>query len=209
MIDPTVLRAMQAAGASIDVIIAAVEADVAIEKERIAEKRQKDAERQQKSRINRKLSRNVTVTPRDTCDSAPLDDNISNPPGFDVSDETSAVSSFQDQVVDHWNSKIDGTPLPTARKLIGNRLKHLRCRAKERGEDAVFTAIDNMIASDFHSGRSGRWLEGNLGWLLKSSDNFDKMLERTNAQPPTASPSNLSILSQQAARYRQPQDQAA
>lgn len=198
-----VIDALVASGATVEQLAAAVKADLRDQETKVADRRQKDAERQQRSRANRKMSRNVTVTPRDNCDLP--NEYISNPSVFDGSNEPSAVSSLQDRVVEAWNAKIEGSPLPAARKLIGNRLKHLRCRVREHGEEAVFTAIENMIASDWHSGRSGKWLEGNLGWLLKNSENFEKMLERTNAQPPTATPSNLAILSEQAQRYRRPE----
>lgn len=50
-----------------------------------------------------------------------------------------------------------------------------------------------MCRSDFHSGRSGKWTEGSLGWLLKSPENFQKMLERADSEAakpaPTAKPS--------------------
>lgn len=130
---------------------------------------------------------------------------ISNPHRFDVSSETSAVSDFGDRVVDAWNAGIEGTALPAARKLNPDRRKHLAARAREHGEEAVFAAISNMQRSDFHSGRDGKWTEGNLGWLLKSPENFQKMLERTNIQPPGSPQSNLAILSEQAQRYRRPE----
>jgi hypothetical protein len=161
------------------------------------------AARQKRYRDNKRNERDVTrnVTP-------PPNDINSNPP-FDVSSETSAVSDFGDRVVDAWNAGIEGTALPAARKLNPDRRKHLTARAREHGEEAVFAAISNMQRSDFHSGRDGKWTEGNLGWLLKSPENFQKMLERTNAQPPGSPQSNLAILGEQARRYRQPQDQAA
>lgn len=64
MIDPAILRAMQAAGASTDVIIAAVEAAVALQTAKDDERRAKDAERQ---RLHR-ASHNVTVTASDNAD---------------------------------------------------------------------------------------------------------------------------------------------
>ena len=58
------LEAMAAAGATVDVVIAAVKAQVSAESTRIEERRRKDAERQKKSRA----SRRIHVTPRDTAD---------------------------------------------------------------------------------------------------------------------------------------------
>lgn len=87
-IDATILRAMQDAGASIDVIIAAIEADAAIDELKLAEKRAKDAERQRQHRANKSAtSQDVTVTERDNADvtescplSLPPKELISNPP---------------------------------------------------------------------------------------------------------------------------------
>jgi len=75
-----VLDALLAAGATAEMIVAAVKADLRHEEEKVQEKREKDAERQRKSRLNRGLSRPVTVTPcdsRDECDAPPsLDKEI-------------------------------------------------------------------------------------------------------------------------------------
>lgn len=174
----------------------------------LSERRAKDRERKRQERAEKKgQSAPVRVVHGRSKDNLP-NEYISNPSGFDVSNETSAVPSFPDRVVEAWNGGIAGTPLPAARKLIGSRLKHLRARAKEHGEEAVFEAMRNMIASDWHSGSSGKWLEGCLGWLLKSGENFEKMLERTNSQASPSSPSNLASLIQQGKRFT-PKDQAA
>lgn len=74
-IDGAILRAMQAAGASVDIIIAAVEADAALANERTEMRRAKDAERQRRHRA----SRNVTVTECDSTDSV-TDPALSRPP---------------------------------------------------------------------------------------------------------------------------------
>jgi len=185
MIRPEVLDALLAAGATAEMIVAAVKADLRQEDVKLQEKREKDAARQRKSR----MSRNVTVTPRDKCDVLPPNEYISNPPSQTSSPDGDDPLSLDlaDRVVEAWNGQITGTPLPTARKLNPDRRKHLRCRVAEHGEDAVFVAVSNMIQSDFHSGRSGKWTEGNLGWLLKSPENFLKMLERKPVDVPQSS----------------------
>lgn len=158
-----------------------------VEFARIAERKHDatNAERQQRHRDKAKEERNalrnaVTKSP-------PPNEYISNPHVFDVSNETSAVSDFADEVVGAWNRDIAGTPLPTARKLTSDRRKHLMARIKVHGREAVFAAIRNMCQSDFHSGKSGQWAHGNLGWLLKNDENFVKMLERTPVAAPTSS----------------------
>jgi hypothetical protein len=70
-----VIDALVQAGATVEQLAAAVKADLAEAEQRVANRRAKDAMRQRKSRA----SRNVTVTPCDSADSAP-NEYISNPP---------------------------------------------------------------------------------------------------------------------------------
>ena len=79
-IAPEVLDALLAAGASAEMIVAAVKADAANDLARLQQKRTDDASRQRRSRANRAMSHDVTVTPRDTCDAPPPNDIYSNPP---------------------------------------------------------------------------------------------------------------------------------
>jgi hypothetical protein len=79
-IAPEVLDALLAAGASAEMIVAAVKADAANDLARLQQKRTDDASRQRRSRTNRAMSQDVTVTPRDTCDAPPPNDIYSNPP---------------------------------------------------------------------------------------------------------------------------------
>jgi len=65
MIDITTLRAMAAAGASVDVILAAVEAELVAEGERVQARRAKDAERQRQWRSGHPSSQSVTVSHSD------------------------------------------------------------------------------------------------------------------------------------------------
>jgi hypothetical protein len=62
-IDPAILEAMAAAGATAEMIVAAVKADHVIEEKRRAEKREQAAERKRRSR--HAMSRNVTHVTRD------------------------------------------------------------------------------------------------------------------------------------------------
>ena len=84
MIDASVLRALAAAGATTEMLIAAVEAAQIIEQEKLTEKRAKDAERQRKHRAS---LQSVTVTPRDIerhgvteCDDVPQKEKSPTPP---------------------------------------------------------------------------------------------------------------------------------
>lgn len=74
MIDIAILRAMAAAGATVDMILAAIEAAQAKETVRAADRRAKEAERQKRYRLSRVLTRTnaespvVTGCPRDNRD---------------------------------------------------------------------------------------------------------------------------------------------
>jgi hypothetical protein len=89
-----------------------------------------------------------------------------------------------ERVVAAWNRAVAGTPLPPVERLNADRLKQLRARLAEHDEPAVLRAIGGMARSDWHSGRSGQWRGGNLGWLLRTAENFEKMLEREPAPAP-------------------------
>src|SRR3954467_6487292 len=72
MIDVATLRAMAAAGASVDVILAAVEAAQKIEGERLAGKRDKDAARQRRHRMARACHVESQPVTRTECDTPPV-----------------------------------------------------------------------------------------------------------------------------------------
>jgi hypothetical protein len=185
-----IIDALVESGVTAEQMAAVIKASLAEDEDRREKKRAGNAARQAKHRKKNNASNALPdVTERDTRDGVSPNEYISNPhPDFDVSNETSAVSDFSEIVVEAWNRDTDGSPLPKARKLTPDRRKHLAARAREHGRDAVLAAIRNMAASDFHSGRTGQWTEGNLGWLLKSPENFVKMLERS---PPATTVSSL------------------
>jgi hypothetical protein len=152
----------------------------------LLERREKDKLRKREERAKSKPVRNVrgqSGQSKDIADTPPPNDIYSNPPPVTpAANAADPLSDFSDRVVEDWNRQAASTPLPQARKLNTDRRKHLRCRVAEHGEDAVFAAIGAMCRSDFHSGRSGKWTEGSLGWLLKSPENFQKMLERADGE---------------------------
>jgi len=74
--------------------------------------------------------------------------------------------------------------LPRVLKLNTNRKTLIRARHKEYGLDGLATLFAKAEASDFLTGRTGRWKGANLDWLLKDS-NCLKVLEGNydNAAP--------------------------
>lgn len=191
-LSPALIDAMVASGCSVEQMAAVMKAALAEEEARRAEKRAKDAERQRKHRSKGEMSRNVTVTTCDNRDAVSPNDYISNPLPLSPSANADApLSDFSDRVMEDWNREIAGSPLPPAKRMTPARRKALTARVREHGEDAVLVAIRGMVGSDFHSGRSGKWTEGDLGWLLKP-ENFAKMLERAEqaqANKPASKPS--------------------
>lgn len=188
----TALKHLIAAGVSGDDLVRAVaEMEAALPASQPA--RSKGALRTERWRDNQrhKASQNVTCDDGDKA-APPPNDNISNPPPISPAANAAApLSNFSDRVMEDWNREIAGSPLPPAKRMTPARRKALACRVREHGEDAVLVAIRGMVGSDFHSGRSGKWTEGDLGWLLKP-ENFAKMLERAakvEAGKPAAKPS--------------------
>ena len=160
--------------------------------QRVREFRKRNAEKTLETKGN---NRKRNVTQRNAPDTEEIrEDNTPLPP---LGDEP----SIEDRTVSAWNEAATGSPLPQARSLTPERARHLKARIKEHGEEAVFEAIRNMCASDFHSGRDGKWTEGNLGWLLKSPENFLKMLERH--PPPKSSAGGPSFMDHIQKKYGQ------
>lgn len=185
----TAVKHLIAAGVSGDDLVRAIaemEAAQPVKLDPIAEKRRAYDRERKRNRV-----RNSGGIPVESAAPPPPNDIYSNPPPVTPSAKADdPLPDFSDRVVENWNRQIAGTPLPQARKLNPDRRKHLRCRVAEHGEPAVLAAIGAMCRSDFHSGRSGKWTEGSLGWLLKSPENFQKMLERadSDAAKPQAVP---------------------
>jgi hypothetical protein len=134
------------------------------------------------------VTRNVTVeryavTP-------PYDNNTSTPPVPQSPDGD--CPPLAEKVVSAWNAMATANGLDPARKLNPGRVKHLAARVKEHGEAAIFEAITKLGLSDWHCGRKpGSDWKANLGWLLKSPENFQKILEREgSANGTTAKPAD-------------------
>lgn len=94
-IAPEILDAMKDAGASIDVILAAIRADQALADKVAEERRAKDTERQRRHR----LSRAVTPVTRDKCDTPPNED-ILTPPR--ISPKPNGLTPRKHRLPDGW-----------------------------------------------------------------------------------------------------------
>lgn len=57
------------------------------------------------------------------------------------------------------------------------RVKKIDTLSKRYSVEEMKTAIDHFQRSEFHSGRDGKWNNGNFDWIFGSETNFVKMLE--------------------------------
>jgi hypothetical protein len=209
-ISPAVLRAMQAAGASTDIIIAAIEADAAQEAERLESKRANNAERQRRFKAKKRAEK-VTAgnagnaLPGVTSSPEVSPNDIYSNPHPNPTTGAEAPCPLADRVVEAWNEGPGKRGATNAKPLNADRRKSLSLRLREHTEAEVFEAIRNVGQSDFHCGKNDRGWTANIGWLLKSPENFQKALElkprKPLAPPASGAPTDLiqHILRRQAA----------
>lgn len=191
----TAVKHLIAAGVSGDDLVRAIaemEAAQSAPFDVVAEKRRAyDRERKRIAKENRS-----TGIPPDSTEFQNVvspNDIISNPLPLSPSANADApLSDFADRVMEDWNREIAGSPLPPITRMTPARRKALAARVREHGEEAVFVAIRAMAASDFHSGRDGKWTEGDFSWLMKP-DRFVKMLERGDRAKPAAPAAKPSV----------------
>jgi len=200
----TALKHLLAAGVTGDALVTAISEleAAAMEDAKYAPRpRSKGAERQARYRDKErhKASQSVTSDGSDVS-SPPPNDIYSNPPPT-----AKAVSpTLAERVVEAWNAGPKAKGATGAVALDANRRKMLSVRVREHGEQAIFDAIRNVAASPFHCGTNDRNWKANLGWLLKSPENFLKALEMT----PIIRPGGVGDLLTQAASYGRENRQA-
>lgn len=180
MIAPEVLDALLACGATAEMIVAAVKADAACDAAQDDKRLAKDRDRK---RVERAARRVVSVDVHGQCGQSkdisdtPPNDIYSNPPQFPPSTKVDVPPSLSDRVVLAWNDGPAKLGATSAKSLDPGRRRALAARVKDHGEASVFEAIAHLAASKFHCGDNDRGWKANLGWLLKSAENFLKALE--------------------------------
>jgi hypothetical protein len=212
LIGPEILDALLEAGASAEMIVAAVKAAAGTDAKRREQRRARDAERQRRHRARRAPPSAVTppsvthchadagVTPHDGRPTPP-NENKSNPPLPQSSDED-LTPELEKRVVTAWNETAAKAGAGRSRGLDGPRRAALRRRIAEHGEDAVFEAIRNLAATPFHCGRNKGGWRATLGWLLGNAEAFQRMLELTpseDAQPPPMTPEQRAASAERSA----------
>lgn len=168
----TAVKHLIAAGVTGDALVQAIaemEAAQPVKVDAVAEKR-RAYDRQRKRRVKD----NSGGIPVESA-APPLNDIYSNPPGG------AKAPSLAERVVDAWNEGPAAKGATKAKPLDANRRKALCVRMKEHTEIELFEAIGNLAASAWHCGANPNGWTANLGWLLKSPENFQKALEMGSA----------------------------
>lgn len=175
---PDVLDALLNAGASAEMIVAAVKADAALDAERAENRRTKDRERQQRHRE----SRRVTVIPRDTPltplngSPEPLPNNPPISPASPViSDEITPPSDPPTLVLEAFNLMAGEAGLPKARMTPERRKKLTTFTRRHRVED-ITEAIWRIPQTPFLCGENDRGWKADFDFLLQPKS-FNRILE--------------------------------
>lgn len=113
----------------------------------------------------------------------------------EVKEEEAAQASTADvqRIVDIYNECCKA--LPRAEKLTPSRLRRIRALLKDNDEEYFKYLFLRVQASDFLSGRSGRWTGCNMDWILAPA-NIPRITEgiydnRNPAQQSRPLPENL------------------
>jgi hypothetical protein len=186
LIAQEVLDALLAHGATAEMIVAAVKADNAKTEQAIEDRRAKDRERQRRHR----LSRDVTVTPRDERDGFPNESNLTLPEDAQQLDEASASSPVRQPIAEAkhiWNEAARTAGWPLIQTMSPTRERSLAARLRQHTIDGWRAAINRARASPYLAGADPpSWFTFN--WLIKA-ENFLKLSEgnydrnRSSSQP--------------------------
>lgn len=177
-----VIDALVMAGVTVEQLAAAMKAELSEAGHRLDEKRAKDAERQRRSR----LSRSVTVTPRDGADkkkspqtpkekTTPLNGSPKGEPIPPSDDEQIALNG--DHVLEAFNAMADRAGLTKA-KMTDERRKKLKPFIRRHPIDDITEAIAAIERSPFLRGENERAWKADFNWMLEPR-NFTKLIEGT------------------------------
>lgn len=78
---------------------------------------------------------------------------------------------------DLWNEVVKGTSLSPARSLSEESLRKCNTRLKERSIQEWEKVFRLMTASTFMCGGGNKGWKATFGWIIKNSDNAEKVLE--------------------------------
>lgn len=193
MIDPVILRAMQAAGCSTDQILAVVEADAAIEEDRKARKRAGNAERQRRYKAKQGNAGNASATPSDVINGhgslkeksptppkeihppePPVISSEMTPPAVEIEPEPEELRV--EHVMEAYNQLATRLGLPIAEKLTKTRRRQAEARIRENPLENWHRALDAIERSAFLRGENDRGWRADFDFLLQPKS-FAKLIE--------------------------------
>jgi hypothetical protein len=163
-------RRMADAGASAELIAIAIEEMEALELS-LSARRTADRERK---RAQRERQKTAGVTGHSEDSHGTVTANVTDKGSLEVSPQTPLPKPSKSaplsppKFMEAWNVPAKRHGLPTIQSIAGERLKALRRRVSDHGEQAVMSAIAAVF-------RSPHWL-GENGWM----GNFDSMLRPAN-----------------------------
>ena len=198
-IDPAILDALLAAGATAEMIVAAVKADAAKDAACRAERRQKDAARKRRSRAASEMSRGQPVTdadsrgqyvtardpsPSDVSPHTPLPTNPIQDPPSPPKGGSSPAKTRADQpddgvqgAVEAYNAAAGRTGWPRAQIVSQKRRSSLRQRLAEAGGvDGWAAAIERAERSAFLTGDNDRGWLPDIDFFLQQKS-FTRLME--------------------------------
>lgn len=169
-----VLDALLAAGATAEMIVAAVKADMLEHERAVTEKRAKDADRQRRHR----MSRNVTQCHSDTADT--LDKEVSpHTPLQEINPNLPPIVPQIDPVpgaVAEWNAMAGRHGLAKVAKVTGRRRAAIRKRIDEFGAERWSAAVAAVGKSQFCCGDNDRGWQADIDFIA-SEAGFVKIIE--------------------------------
>ncbi|QVK17753.1 hypothetical protein KHQ81_13010 [Mycoplasmatota bacterium] len=94
-----------------------------------------------------------------------------------------------EKIKDYYN-KICGEDLKKIKYITDTRKKNIKKRIEQHGKESLKIVIDKTHASDFLSGRNGKWTSCGFDWIIKK-ENYIKILEGTYDNNPNAKNNNI------------------
>lgn len=132
-----------------------------------------------------------TQTPRLTHKDKDKDKDKSKDKEEEYKEEAAASAAIAEEVrpqdvIDLYNKIC--ISLPKAKVLTDERRKHIKARLKENDPGMFLKVFQIVEASDFLSGRSGKWQSCNFDWIVGSPTHWARILEGTydNKEKPSA-----------------------
>lgn len=193
MIDPAILRAMQASGCTTEQIIAVVEAVAGKDEERKAAKRANNAERQRrhKAKITQGNADNALPAScgvnngqgslKETSPTPPKEIHLPIPPVIPSGMtapvvENEIVELKPEHVIEAWNDLARRHGLPLAAKMTDARQKHLKTFVRRNSIDEVLAGLTAIERSGFLRGENDRGWRADIDFFLQPKS-FAKLIE--------------------------------